>query len=236
MRERTGCRVMTTPDVRLQTRRPSDLSRLAWPGAFVAVAAMTFGYLHTREAPRSASEIQIVHPTPTVLKDLRELGRLETLALHVEKVVDVKDRQTRLYGLVDAEDSVLFVANGEIALGVDLAKLREGDARFDTTTRTAYVHLPAPEVLYASLRRATLVRPRAHDRSSREAQRGARVRRAARRDRGFRGRREGSEGDRAGQRAGRSPAPRSCQGLGRARARRHLEWRHHARRHALMKG
>jgi hypothetical protein len=133
---------MTTPI-------PRELSRFAWPAAFVAVAAMTFGYLHTREAPRAASEIQIVHPTPTVLKDLRELGRLETLALHVEKVVDVKDRQTRLYGLVDAEDSVLFVATGEVVLGVDLAKLHDGDARFDSATSTAYVHLPTPEVLSA---------------------------------------------------------------------------------------
>ena len=137
---------MTTPDVRPPR---SELSRFAWPGAFVAVAAMTFGYLDTREAPRPASEIQIVHPTPTVLKDLRELGRLETLALHVEKVVDVKDRQTRLYGLVDAEDSLLFVASGEVVLGVDLAKLHDGDARFDTASNTAYVHLPAPEVLSA---------------------------------------------------------------------------------------
>jgi hypothetical protein len=75
-----------------------QLSRLAWPAAFVAVAAMTFGYLHDVR-PKPASEIVIEHPTPTVLKDLRDLSRLETLSLHVEKVVDVKDRQTRLYGL-----------------------------------------------------------------------------------------------------------------------------------------
>jgi len=104
-------------------------------------------YLGGRDAPRPASEVRVVHPTPTVLKDLRELGRLETLALHVEKVVDVKDRQTRLYGLVDAEDSVLFVATGEVLLGIDLAKLADGDARFDAASSTAYVHLPAPEVL-----------------------------------------------------------------------------------------
>ena len=139
---------MTTPAVRdeLPRHRP-ELSRFAWPAAFVAVAAMTFVYLGGRDAPRPASEVRVVHPTPTVLKDLRELGRLETLALHVEKVVDVKDRQTRLYGLVDAEDSVLFVATGEVLLGIDLAKLADGDARFDAASSTAYVHLPAPEVL-----------------------------------------------------------------------------------------
>ena len=124
----------------------AQLSRFAWPTAFVAVAAMTFGYLHDVR-PKPASEIRIEHDTPAVLSDLRALARLETLALHVEKVVDVKDHQSRLYGLVDAEDSLLFVATGEVVLGVDLGKLGDGDARYDEKTRTAYIHLPAPEVL-----------------------------------------------------------------------------------------
>ncbi|MEA2751405.1 MAG: hypothetical protein QOI41_5548 [Myxococcales bacterium] len=133
-----------TPPV--STPITAQLSRFAWPAAFVAVAAMTFGYLHDAR-PKAASEVRIEHPTPTVLRDLREMSRLETLSLHVEKVVDVKDRQTRLYGLVDAEDSLLFVATGEVVLGVDLGKLGDADARYDEATRTAYIHLPAPEVL-----------------------------------------------------------------------------------------
>jgi len=133
---------MTTPVVRSPLH---ELPRLAWPAALIAVAAMTFGYMReTKPAP--ASEIRI-EPTPTVLKDLRELSRLETLSLHVEKVIDVKDHQKRLYGLVDADDSLLFVATGEVVMGVDLAKLGDADARFDAGTRTAHVHLPAPEVL-----------------------------------------------------------------------------------------
>lgn len=107
---------------------------------------MTFGYLRD-DKPAPASEVRIEHPTPTVVKDLRELARLETLSLHVEKVIDVKDHQTRLYGLVDAEDSILFVATGEVVMGIDFAKLGERDARFDEATRTAYIQLPAPEVL-----------------------------------------------------------------------------------------
>ncbi|CAN5912475.1 hypothetical protein BH11MYX4_BH11MYX4_48660 [soil metagenome] len=134
---------MTSPASRPPTL---ELSRLAWPAAFVAVAALGFAAVHDRK-PAPASEVRIVHPTPTVLKDLRELARLETMSLHVEKVVDVKDHQQRLYGLVDADDSLLFVATGEVVLGVDLGKLHDGDARFDEATRTAYVHLPPVEVL-----------------------------------------------------------------------------------------
>jgi hypothetical protein len=126
--------------------RMPELARFAWPAAFVAVAAMSLGYMReTRPVP--AAEVRIEHPTPTVLKDLRELSRLETLSLHVEKVIDVKDHQSRLYGLVDADDSLLFIATGEVVMGVDFGKLGDGDARFDEATRTAYIHLPAPEVL-----------------------------------------------------------------------------------------
>jgi hypothetical protein len=136
---------MSTPAM----RPLAELSRFAWPAAIVAIAAMTLHFVNERvQAPSpSASDVRVVHPTPTVLKDLRELARLETLSLHVEKVIDVKDHQTRLYGLVDAEDSLLFVATGEVILGVDLGKLTESDVRFDAATSTAYVNLPAPEVL-----------------------------------------------------------------------------------------
>ena len=124
------------------------LPRFAWPLAFVGVAGIGYATVQSLKPPAaSASVVEISHPTPTVLKDLRELARLETLSLHVEKVVDVKDHQTRLYGLVDADDTLLFVATGEVVLGVDFSRLRDGDAHFDAATHTAYIDLPAIEVL-----------------------------------------------------------------------------------------
>ncbi len=126
--------------------RTLELSRVAWPAAFVAVAALGFAAVHDRK-PAPTSEVRIEHPTPTVLKDLRELARLETLSLHVEKVVDVKDHQRRLYGMVDAEDALLFVATGEVVLGIDFGKLGERDARWDEAARTAYITVPPVEIL-----------------------------------------------------------------------------------------
>lgn len=134
---------MTTPAPR---GLALELSRFAWPAAFVAVAALGYAAVHDLE-PAPASEVRVVRPTPTVLKDLRELSRLETLSLHVEKVVDVKDHQTRFYGILEGDDALLFVATGEVVLGVDLGKLHDGDARFDDATRTAYIHLPPLEIL-----------------------------------------------------------------------------------------
>ncbi len=120
-------------------------ARFAWPAAFVAVAAMGFGALRDREKP-AASEVHL-QGSNTVVKSLHDIARLETTSLHVEKVIDVRDHQRRLYGLVESEDSLLFIATGEVVVGVDLKRLRDEDARFDDKTKTAYLTLPEPEVL-----------------------------------------------------------------------------------------
>jgi len=125
------------------------LGRFAWPAAFVAVAAMGFGIL--KPAPEPAKTQVVEAPTVTVVSELRGLGRLETAAIHVEKVVDVADTQKRLFGLVEAHDTLLYVASGELVLGVDLTKLRDGDARFDSATKTAYIRLPEPELFSSRL-------------------------------------------------------------------------------------
>ena len=125
------------------------LGRFAWPTAFVAVAAMGFGIL--KPAPEPAKAQVVEAKAVTVVSELRGLGRLETAAIHVEKVVDVADTQKRLFGLVEAHDTLLYVASGELVLGVDLTKLRDGDARFDSATKTAYIRLPEPELFSSRL-------------------------------------------------------------------------------------
>lgn len=126
------------------------LGRFAWPAAFVAIAAMSFAYLRdAREKPSGTSEVRVEHAGVTVVRELRALARLETSTLRVEKVIELKDHQKRLHGLVDADDALLFVGAGEVVLGVDLAKLGDEDIRTDAATGIAYVELPAPEVLSA---------------------------------------------------------------------------------------
>jgi hypothetical protein len=126
--------------------RKIDWHRFAWPAAFVIVAAMGFVLLRDRAGPPAASEVR-VQGSNTVVKSLHDLARLETTSLHVEKVIDVRDQQKRLYGLLETEDSLLFIASGEVVIGVDLARLRDEDVRFDETTKTATITLPEPEVL-----------------------------------------------------------------------------------------
>ena len=82
-----------------------------------------------------------------VVVAVRSLARLETVAYHMERVVDLKDRQERLFGLVHADDSILLIAAGDVVAGIDMAKLRDGDIIVDPRARRVEVRLPPPEIL-----------------------------------------------------------------------------------------
>ncbi len=129
-----------------------SLARFAWPAAFVAVGGLSFAYCnHKQELAAGQSSIIKVKSTATVVRDLQDLARLESLSMHVEKVVDVSDHQKVLFGTLPTEDQVLFVAAGEAVLGVDLSKLRPEDVSYDVHTRVATVRLPPIETFHARL-------------------------------------------------------------------------------------
>jgi len=123
-----------------------NLARFAWPAAFVAVAAMGFGWLRTPAPEAPTHTVEVIPTGPTVVRELRALAKLETAALHVEKVIDLKDHQKKWRGIVEADDALLFVASGEVVLGVDLGRLGENDLGFDEATKVATIELPQPEV------------------------------------------------------------------------------------------
>jgi hypothetical protein len=97
---------------------------------------------------------QVLHPTPTVLPDpvtivnqVRNLSRLETIQYSVEKVITAETAQgafALLFG-----DKLLLVAHGTVIAGIDLGKLKPGDITFSQGVVT--VHLPPPEIFAASL-------------------------------------------------------------------------------------
>lgn len=126
------------------------LHRLVWPLAFVAVAVLVVGVVRER-TPGEGTGVRVEHPTPSIVAELRTLARLESVTLRLEKIVDLRDHQRRLFGLVETEDGLLFVASGEVVLGVDLGRLREGDVRVDAAANDVKVVLPEPEVLSTRL-------------------------------------------------------------------------------------
>lgn len=122
-------------------------------GVALTAAALGAGaaVLTTRLTAPASEPAPVVRPTPTIVTAIRDLARLETAEVHVEKVVDLTDRQSRFFGLVQAEDALLLVAAGRATLGVDLSKVGESDISLDPETGVARMVLPEPELFSARL-------------------------------------------------------------------------------------
>jgi hypothetical protein len=127
---------------------------LAVIGGLVLLAAGTglvAGRCTQAPSPAPAASVTVVRPTPNVVRAIRELSRLEGAQYHMERVVDLSEKQSKFFGLIEAEDAILLVAAGDVIAGVDLAELREGDVVIDDTKTRAKITLPPPKVLSARL-------------------------------------------------------------------------------------
>jgi hypothetical protein len=89
--------------------------------------------------------------TPSVVVAVKDLARLETVSYHVERVIDLRDQQSRLFGLIKSQDAILFVAVGEVIAGVDLGELNESDVVVDKANDRVTITLPAARVFSTRL-------------------------------------------------------------------------------------
>jgi len=101
--------------------------------------------------PPLSSSVTIVHPTPNVLLAVKDLARLESASFHMERVIDLTDKQSLLFGLVQSEDAILLVAVADVSAGVDLQQLQADDIAADAPAKRVTITLPAPEVFHAEL-------------------------------------------------------------------------------------
>jgi hypothetical protein len=118
---------------------------------FLATLALGVGVLLGVYGPHWLKGHEEPKPLPDVITQVRELSRLEGVSYHVERVVDLKDKQQSLFGLVKTEDAILLVASGDVTAGVDLEKLREGDVVVSADRQSVTIHLPPAEVFSAKL-------------------------------------------------------------------------------------
>lgn len=136
-------------------------------GTLVGVLAVAAGFgLARLTTPASEPPASVIaaRPTPALIVAVRDLARLETTELHVEKVLDLTDKQSHFFGLIQATDAMLLVAAGDVTIGIDLAKLGDGDVTMDPSTHVASMRLPAPEILSTRLdERSTYVYTRSTD-------------------------------------------------------------------------
>ncbi len=101
--------------------------------------------------PPLSSSVIVVQPTPNVLLAVKDLARLESASYHMERVIDLQDKQSHLFGLVQSEDAILLVAVANVSAGVDLQQLSAGDVSADPEKKTVKITLPAPAVFHAEL-------------------------------------------------------------------------------------
>lgn len=119
--------------------------------AMMLASGVLIGRACAPEPPKPPASVMVVRPTPNVVTAIRDLSRLESSQYHVERVLDLTDKQTRFFGLVEAEDAILLVAAGDVTAGIDLAELKEGDVVADPETKKARIKLPPPKILSARL-------------------------------------------------------------------------------------
>jgi hypothetical protein len=116
-------------------------------GAVTAV----YNFFFAPDPPDPPKTTTVVRSTPSVITAIRDLARLESASYHVERVIDLRDKQTSLFGLVQGEDALLLVAAGDVVAGVDLTSMRTGDITIDPEGKRASLLLPPPIVFSARL-------------------------------------------------------------------------------------
>jgi hypothetical protein len=100
--------------------------------------------------PASTSYIEI-KPSPNVVLAVRDLARLETAEYHMERVVEITDQQSKMWGLVHAKDAILLVAVGDVVAGVDMKKVTDADVTTDWAKKRVSLRVPAPEIFSSRL-------------------------------------------------------------------------------------
>ncbi len=129
------------------------MKRLGWlAAALSALGLAAIAFLSGRASvPKDAPSHVGVRATPGVITAIHDVARLEATVFHVEKVVEVDDAQSRLWGLVRAKDALLLVAVGDVIAGVDMAKVNAADVHEDGVARSVRVLMPAPEIVSSTL-------------------------------------------------------------------------------------
>ncbi|HET9960664.1 MAG TPA: DUF4230 domain-containing protein [Polyangiaceae bacterium] len=101
--------------------------------------------------PAFSSSTAAVRESPNVVAAVQDLARLESVSFRMERVIDLADKQSHLFGLVQAEDAILLVAAADVTAGVDLRRVSERDLLVDAARSRVHLKLPAPEVLSTKL-------------------------------------------------------------------------------------
>lgn len=130
--------------------KPIGALLAVFSGALLLAVGLLIGRC-SEEQTTPAASTTIIKTGPNVVVAVRDLARLEGASFHMERVVDLKEEQNRLGGLIPAEDAILLVAAGDVVAGVDLTQMKEGDIQIDEATKSVSIVLPRATVFSARL-------------------------------------------------------------------------------------
>jgi len=119
-------------------------------GALVLIAVglgALLGRCSRPAPPKPAASVTVVRGTPSVVTAIRELSNIEGARFHIEKVIDLTEKQSHFFDLVHAKDAILLVAAGDVTAGVDLSALGDSDVKIDRDKGTASITLPPAKIL-----------------------------------------------------------------------------------------
>lgn len=114
-------------------------------GVIIAFAIFFIGYT---VMSRYNNSFSVRMSKTTVVKEMRELNRLETASFTIEKVVDAGTTGNQFQEILFG-DRILLIASGQVIAGIDLSKLKSSDITIQD--RTLRIVLPAPEILVTTL-------------------------------------------------------------------------------------
>jgi uncharacterized protein DUF4230 len=105
------------------------------------------GLLHLMDSFRGG-RAQINVDQPTVVRQIRQLQRLETVSYTMDKIISGEHANAYLPKFL-AGDRLLLVVHGEVVAGINLAALKPGDVQVQG--QKVSIHLPAAEVFSTRL-------------------------------------------------------------------------------------
>ncbi|HSW87705.1 MAG TPA: DUF4230 domain-containing protein [Candidatus Saccharimonadales bacterium] len=84
-----------------------------------------------------------------VIKEMRNLQRLETASFTIEKVIDGGTTGNNVFTQFLFGDKILLIAHGQVIAGFDLSQISENDIKVDGKNLT--ITLPQPQILTTTL-------------------------------------------------------------------------------------
>lgn len=110
--------------------------------AFIVIGIGYYSFFRT-----SVSTVNVSRTA--VIKELRQLNRLETASFTIEKIIDAKtDTKNRFQELLFG-DKLLLVAHGEVIAGIDLSQLSDRD--ISVKGKDISLTLPQAQILVTRL-------------------------------------------------------------------------------------